>query len=152
MGLFDKIFKSTPSEVTYSPKSEGEAFIGICFACMAADGDVAEVEIDRFSQIIVFKKFIDNKKMIDQYKTAHMIHKKIGSKAMIDHAVSSITEERKATLFAIVMELVLSDGILDSGEREIAEYLSESLHLEEETAQKIIEVMLIKNKDNRIVV
>jgi len=79
MGLFSNIFKSTSSEFSYNPKTEAEAFMGILFACMAADGDVSDVEIDRMSQILMFKQFIDSKKIIEHYKTAHMAQKPIAA-------------------------------------------------------------------------
>jgi hypothetical protein len=50
----------------------------------------------------------------------------------------------------LVAELVLSDGIITESERVLLEYITSKLNLDEALATKIIEVILIKNKDNRI--
>jgi uncharacterized tellurite resistance protein B-like protein len=54
-------------------------------------------------------------------------------------------------LFALVIELLLADGFLGEKEKEILEYLTDLLKIESELAQKIVEVMLIKNKGNVII-
>jgi len=55
-------------------------------------------------------------------------------------------------VLALAAELILSDGIITVEEKELLEYLTLKLGIEEALASKIIEVMLIKNKDNRILV
>lgn len=152
MGLFDKLFNSTPSTVTYSPKNEQEAWIAIMYACMAADGDVSEAETDKMVRFLVFKTMFQGHNIVeDLYKPAMTAQKQIGSKAVIDSSTSLIGEDGKPTLFTLVMELLLADGILGDQEQEIVEYLSESLKLESALAQKVVEVMLIKNKGNVII-
>lgn len=152
MGLFDKVFSSTPTKVTYSPKNEQEACIGIMYACLATDGDVSDIEIEKLTSMIGFKQNFQGHDIVASYKTAMVTHKQVGSKAIIDSSVSKVSADNKPTLFAMIMELLLADGILADKEKEIAEYLSTSLQLDSNTAQKIIEVMLIKNKDNMVIV
>lgn len=152
MGLFDKLFNSNPSTVTYSPKNEQEAWVAIMYACIAADGDVSEAETDKMIQFFVFKTMFTGHDIIeDLYKPALTAQKQIGSKVVIDSSTSLISEDGKPTLFALVMELLLADGILGDQEQEIAEYLSESLQLESTLARNIVEVMLIKNKGNVVI-
>jgi uncharacterized tellurite resistance protein B-like protein len=152
MGLFDKLFNSNPSTVTYSPKSEQEAWVAIMYACIAADGDVSEAETDKMIQFLVYKSMFKGDNIIeDFYKPAMIAQKQIGSKLVIDSSTSLITDDDKPTLFALVMELLLADGILGDQEQEIVEYLSESLKLESTFAHKIVEVMLIKNKGNVVI-
>ncbi|HLP55281.1 MAG TPA: tellurite resistance TerB family protein [Fluviicola sp.] len=153
MGLFDKLFNSNPSTVTYTPKNEQEAWIAIMYACIAADGDVSEAETDKMIQFLVYKSMFKGDNIIENlYKPAMTAQKQIGSKAVIDSSTSLISDDGKPTLFALIMELLLADGILGDQEREIVEYLSESLKLESSLAQKIVEVMLIKNKGNVVIV
>lgn len=151
MGLFDKIFKSSGTGLTYTPKSEGEAFVAIVYACMSVDGEVSSAEIDVALRAMVFKNFINDKSIVETVKKIQGIQKQIGSQAIIDSSVSMVSENRKPTLFTMVMEVVLSDGILDQKEQQIAEYLAGALVLDEKLTEKIIEVMLIRNKDNVIV-
>jgi hypothetical protein len=153
MGLFDKLFNSTPSTVTYSPKNEQEAWVAIMYACIAADGDVSEAETDKMIQFLVYKSMFKGDNIIqDLYKPAMIAQKQIGSKLVIDSSTSLIGDDSKPTLFALVMELLLADGILGDQEKEIVHYLSESLKLDSTLAHKIVEVMLIKNKGNVVIV
>lgn len=148
MGLFDKLFSSASSEFSYSPKNEQEAMIAIMYSCIAADGNVSDAEIDKLIQLFVFKKPFKGHNLADYYKTITPAHKKIGSKDMINASVSKVSGGYRPMLFALVMELVLSDGIMDQKEQEIVEFLSKALSLDDYLASKIVEVILIKNKDN----
>lgn len=152
MGLFDKLFKATPNTVQYSPENEQEAMVAIMYGCMSVDGDVSDVEIDRLCQMVTFKTYFKGVSLVSYYKGAMLVHKKIGSQGLIDASVLKVKAENRATLFAMVMDLLLSDGVLEQKEQEIAEYLSEKLTLESPLATKIVEVILIRNKDNVVIV
>lgn len=150
MGLFDKFFNSQPSKVIFKPETEQEAWTAILYACMAIDGDVSDPEIDSLSQMLIRKSFIDSEDLVSDYKLAMAAHKNMGSKLLIDSSISMVSNDRKPTLFALSLELLLSDGILSDEEKGIIEYLSTALGINEEIASKIIEVILIKNKENLI--
>ncbi|MGV3588564.1 MAG: TerB family tellurite resistance protein [Adhaeribacter sp.] len=150
MGLFDKLFNSAQAQITYSPKSEQEAWIAVMYGCIAVDGDVSDAEINKLTQTVVFKTLFNNHKIVDSYRTAMSMHKQIGSKQLIDSSVSKVSPDNKPTLFALALELLLADGILEDKEKEIIEYLATALNLDTELAGKIIEVTLIKNKGNAI--
>lgn len=154
MGIFDKLFNSnlSTSTVSYSPKNEQEAWVAIMYSCMATDGDVSEIEINKLANFLVFKTMFKGHNIVeDLYKPAMHTQKQIGSKEVIDSSVSSITDGNKPTLFALVMEILLADGVLGPEEQEIAEYLTNALNLNLEMAQKIVEVMLIKNQGNIVI-
>lgn len=146
MGLFDKLFSTAPSQITYSPKNEQEATMAIMYACMATDGDVSDIEIDTLARLVGLKKNFQGHDIVAYHKTVLLTHQQIGSKNLIDSSVNAIPIETKPTIFAMVMEILLADGILAEKEREIAEYLASKFSLDEELSQKIVEVILIKNK------
>ena len=148
MGLFDKIFSSNKTEFKYSPLTEQEAWVAVIYGCMAVDGEVSDSEIDKFVNLISFKQQFINFNIVDLYRTAAFAHRQIGSKGLIESSASKISNDYKPTVFAIVMELLLADGILQNKEQEIAEYLSDALQLQADLAQKIVEVILIKMKGN----
>ena len=150
MGLFDKIFKANTVAFSYTPKSEQEAWIAIMYGCIAVDGEVSESEVDALLRLVVFKSLFENHDIKSSYVNALSAYKQIGSKGLIDSSSAKVGSD-KATLFALVMELLLADGVLGSKEEEIAEYLTTSLSLDADLAQKIVEVMLIKNKGNIVV-
>jgi len=150
MGLFDKFFNSPQVQITYSPKTEQEAWIAVMYGCIAVDGDVSDAEINKLTQTVVFKTMFKTHNIVDSYKAAMTMHKQIGSKQLIDSSVSKISGDNKATLFALALELLLADGILADKEKEIIEYLATALNLDTDLAGKIVEVTLIKNKGNAI--
>ena len=152
MGIFDTLFQSTPSTITYAPQSEQEAWVSIMYSCMAADGEISDTEIDKLCELLVVKTLFHNQDLADHYQNSMLAHKQIGSKTLIDSSVSMILESNKPTLFTLTMELLLADGILGAKEKEIAEYLTDALALNPEIAKKIVEIMLIRNTGNFVIV
>ncbi|NBB26730.1 tellurite resistance TerB family protein [Cellulophaga sp. BC115SP] len=151
MGIFDKFFKNASSEskFVYTPKSEQEAWVAILYACAGAEGNVSDVEIEKISSVVVLKTLFNPYKtqlVPTLFKPVIDAFKQVGSKALIDSSAPLIADENKATLFCLVFDLLLADGTLGEGEKEIAEYLIEKLNLDSGIAEKIIEVLLIKNK------
>jgi uncharacterized tellurite resistance protein B-like protein len=148
MGLFDKLFNSPQTQVVYSPKNEQEAWVAIMYGCIAVDGDVSDAEIDQLVRTLVLKTLFNGHKVVDYYSTAMKFHKQIGSKGLIDNCAAKVSADNKATLFALIVELLLADGILAEKEKEIIDYLSTALSIDSELAYKIVEVILIKMKGN----
>jgi hypothetical protein len=148
MGLFDKIFGS--SKTTYTPQNKQEAIFAVMYACMATDGEVSQVEIDVLCRLLVYKQDFAGHDIPAYHRVVAPIHIEVGSKVIIDSSVSVIPAEDKPTLFAMVMELLLADGVLGPNEQEIAAYLAEKLPLDLGLTQKIVDVILIKNKGNVI--
>jgi uncharacterized tellurite resistance protein B-like protein len=148
MGLFDRIFSAQTTQINYSPSNQQEAAIAIMYSCMAVDGNVSDVETDRLLQFAVFKEQFNNHPIVDYFKKAAFSQRTLGSRSIIETSAPWIDSKFAPTLFCMIMDLALSDGILDEKEKEIAEFLSSALKLDEELASKIVEVMLIKNEGN----
>lgn len=152
MGIFDTLFISAPSAITYAPQSEQEAWVAIMYACMAADGEISDIEIDKLCELLVVKTLFHNKDIAEYYQPVMLAHKHVGSKLLIDNSISMIHEDYKPTLFALTMDILLADGILGEYEKDIAQYLTTALTLDSETAKKIVEIMLIRNNGNFVIV
>ena len=150
MGLFDKLFSAPSQPTAYVPSNEMEAWLGIMHSCMAADGDVSEAEISRMANLIVYKQQFKLQDFKTQYSAVLNMHKRVGGKAMIDACAPHVSADYRETLLAIVCELILADGVIDKEEKELAEYITEKLGISAENAMKIVEVMLIKNKGNKV--
>ncbi len=60
-------------------------------------------------------------------------------------------DENKATLFAMAADLMLSDGSMDAMEKEVLDYISSVINISIGIKEKIIDVVLIKNKGNRMI-
>jgi uncharacterized tellurite resistance protein B-like protein len=156
MGLFDKLFSAPSAQESndnkYTPLNDYEAWVGILYACASADGDVSDVEIDVLSRLLVFKQKFSSIEIAPFYKIAFQIKSELGTQKLIEGCASVIKPEDKPTVFAMATELVLADGILGETEKNLLETLSQLFQLEVDLASKIIEVLLIKNKGNRILV
>lgn len=152
MGISDTLFESTPSTIIYAPQNEQEAWVSIMYACMAVDGEISDIEIDKMCELLIGKKIFHNKDIADYYQPVMKAHNLAGSRSMIDNSVSLIEETNRPTLFTLTMEILLADGILGENEIKIAEYLSTALKLEHDLAKKIVDVMLIKNAGNFVIV
>lgn len=153
MGLFDKIHSSTSftsKNEGYTPLSDYEAWVAILYAAISVDGEVSDVEIDAMARLLLFKNKFLNIDIIPFYKNALQAKSKFGTQHIIDNSALIIKEDDKQTVLALVAELILSDGIITDKEKELIEYITTKLNINEATAAKIIEVILIKNKDNRI--
>ena len=144
MGVFDKFFNLGSSIQTYSPKSEQEAWIAIMYASMEIDGYISETEIRKLFQILGQQNLFKNKHIADYYQPAMLAHRKVGSKKIIDCSIPFIQNHNKPVLFALIMQLLLADGILGKTEKEIARYLTHVFDLELSEVRQVISDMLGK--------
>lgn len=151
MGLFDRLFNSnTYAKNGYTPKSEHEAWVAILYACIAVDGDTSDAENDTLVRLVMFKERFDDVDIVALYKIAMEVKRQTGAQYIIDQSAPLIKTDDRPTLFAMATELVLADGIIADDEKELLEYVAVKLNLDIKVATNIIDVILIKNKGNRI--
>ena len=146
MGLFDKIFKEAPEETKLTQQ---EAFAGIAVAMAGADGSISASEWDGIVTYIRRLRIYDNfsgpafDKLFDKL---FKILKKDGPGALVTASAEGLSDDMKLTAFACAVDIALADGVLEDEEKEIINQLAEALHIPEQIAVSIIEVMIIKNK------
>ncbi|WP_242917754.1 tellurite resistance TerB family protein [Pontibacter liquoris] len=138
---------ATPSQA-YVPQNEQEAWIAIMQACIAVDDHVADEELDVLAQTLATKKLFEGHDIMAYSRTVFYAHAQYGSKVLIDNSVDKIAPENRATLFALTIQLVLSDCVITDQEKELITYLYSALELEADLAQKIVSTILIMNKGN----
>lgn len=153
MALFTK-FTQKPgrkSELSYIPESDYEAWIGILYACVSADGDDSDAEIESLSRMIAFKQKFSRIDILPLYEKVEKITEEIGGKQLVESCAKMVEKGDKSTLFAMAVEIVLADGVLADEEEKIIEFIAQELEIASELVDKIVEVMLIRNKGNVIV-
>lgn len=150
MGIFDRFKKAMEKEYQYIPGNECEAWVGILYSCIIADGEIVKVEENTLSLMLVNKKKFEEVDVAKLYRNVAEAQHKIGGAGIIDACVPFIKEEEKATIFCLSVELVLADGILDEDEEKLIEYIAEKLQIDETLVDRIVEVMLIRNKGNHV--
>lgn len=147
MGLFDKISNARQQrETTLGP---AEAFAAIALIGLAADGYAADTEVQSLltalSRMQLFRSYPEDvmRKMFDRLLT---ILQRQGADTLLGAALASLPHELQETAFAVTTDIVLADGEVTEEEEDFLEQLYRALEISEETAVKIIDVMLIKNR------
>ncbi|MEC4891877.1 MAG: tellurite resistance TerB family protein [Oscillatoria sp. PMC 1051.18] len=149
MGLFDNFRQSgkmAQSQVTLGP---AEAFVAIVLIVVAADGYLAQDEIILLNTVLrrmqMFRSYSGDvmQRMFDKLSG---ILRREGSEVLFNAAIASLPHDLYDTTFAIATDLVLADGNVSKEEEALLGSLSRALSIPQATVDKILEVMLIKNK------
>jgi len=153
MGLFDNLFKlpAQPALTIYKPSTEHEAWCAVLIGVMSADGEISDQETDLVMHQLVYKKKFEGVDIIYHYKNAFYANSKFGGKAIIEEASKIISEEYKATLFAMVTEIIMIDGDIQESEKKILEFVAQSLLIDDVTAEKIVSVFNIRFYGNVVI-
>lgn len=147
MGRFDKL--SSGRQQNQTTLGPAEAFAAIALIAVAADGYAADAElqsiITSLSRMQLFRSYPGDviRKMFDRLLS---LLQRQGADNLLAAALASLPHELQETAFAVTTDIVLSDGEVTQEEEEFLNQLYRALELSEETALKIIDVMLIKNR------
>ncbi|HEX8327285.1 MAG TPA: tellurite resistance TerB family protein [Hymenobacter sp.] len=146
MGLFDKMFAG--SAVQNNPFTEPrEAFFAILYACMSADGNVDDDEINALVVLTQQKALFRGVNVLDLYRRIAPKVISLGArKETVTLAAPHVPQDLRATLFANCVDFAAADGIVGAAEQVMLEQLAQALALDEQESRTIIEVILIKNK------
>lgn len=147
MSLFNKTALShQQSQTVLNP---AEAFATITLIAIAADGYFADSEVQALSTLLnrmqLFRSYPGDvlRKMFDRLMN---LLNRYGTDALTKLAVTSLPHDLKPTAFAMAADIVLADGEVTEDEEEFLNSLYSSLEISQETAIKIIDVMIIKNR------
>lgn len=137
---------SNQSQTVMSP---AEAFAAITLISIGIDGYVSNEEVtsllSSLNRMHTFRSYSLDvlKRMFDRLLS---MSQKIGNNQLLQIAVASLPHELHETAFAIATDLILADGEVTSDEENLLGTLYKALNISEAVANKIIDVMLIKNK------
>lgn len=137
---------------TFVPANEQEAWIAVFFAVMAADKVLSAIEVNTVSRYIVLKELFVDYNVEASYEKVMRAQQQMTSKLMIDAATPGISEDNRKTVMAIACDIVMADGILSQEENQLLTYLGSALSLNVEDLTRIVDVIFIKNKGNKVVV
>ena len=144
MGLFDKF---TSAKAVASFDNEQDAYAAIMFAVMASDGEISRDEVTNTIATITSKKLFAGREADEVHlKVVQNLKKFKSIDELLQAAITKISPEQKEPLFATLVDMVLTDGVVNLKEQQILEKLQESLSINNDLATKIIEVLLIKNR------
>lgn len=147
MGLFDKI--SGGRRQTETALGPAESFAAIALIAVAADGYITDSEGQSIgttlSRMQMFRSYPNDvmKRMLDKLLS---ILQRQGVEVLFNAAMAGLPHDLKETAFAVATDIVLADGDVTEEEENLLNDLYRALDIPEETAVKIIDVMMIKNK------
>jgi uncharacterized tellurite resistance protein B-like protein len=146
MGLFDKVFSS--SAVQTNPFTDSrDAFFAILYACMSADGNVDDEEINALVVLSQQKAFFRGYDIAGIYRRIVPKVLALGDvKQAVTLAAPQIPVELRETLFATCVDFSASDGLVGAAEQRMLENLQQALELDAQRCMTIIEIIMIKNK------
>jgi uncharacterized tellurite resistance protein B-like protein len=147
MSLSDK-FEEKNNIAENTVISELDAWVGILYSCISADIQIKDSETASLSKLLHSKEKFVGVDIAPLYAKAFNLKMELGSLKYIAACCEVIGEEDKETVFALALEILLSDGLLGDEEKSTIEVLSKQLKLDAGMTSKIIEVIFLKNKGN----
>lgn len=145
MGLFDKVL-GKDGEIKLDKK---EGFAAVAVAAVASDGDVSPEEVQRIAiDLMTLKTFrkADLRDLANILNKVAGLAKKRGIGPVLQAAKASLNPDELAAGFFVAVDLVLADGVVEENEKKFLEELQRTIGMDDATATKIAEVVVIKNK------
>jgi hypothetical protein len=147
MSMIDRAMREVQQPaVTALELSVPEALAAVLVCAVSVDGVVKVEESTRLQGIVsgtrLFRQAGDARPM----DRAIALLNEHGMEPVLSLAAHALPPELRATAFALATDLVLSDGRADAAEKAFIDVLQHALEIDDATALKIIEVMLIRNR------
>lgn len=146
MGLFDKVLGKESGAIKLS---KPEAFAAVAVTTVASDGNISPEEIQRtvinLSTIQLFRKY-DLRDMSNTLNKMAGLLSRRGPAPIIEAVKATLSQEHLETAFFVAADLALADGIVEAEEKKFLEELQRNFQIDEATALKIVDVVLIKNR------
>lgn len=142
-------FSATKAPSSADTFNKQEAFLAIALATSAADGQIVEAEAKGiFAYLLQMRIFegYNEKQMSDLLKKLVTILNNEGVGGLVAIAKSSLPDELRETAFVCATDIALADGVIEDNEKKLLEELQQVLGISDEIGQKILQVMMIKNR------
>ena len=145
MGIFEKVLQEQPAEsITLTPQ---QAFVAIVVSSVNADGGISPEEAARVNQVFGATRLFRASGESLQPVIAEVMSliQRYGPDSVVALAARELPPELHGPAFALAVDLVLADGQAGPQERKFIDTLQALLHIPEQDAIKVVEVMLVKN-------
>ncbi len=144
MGLFEK----RQAEATNEPLTPAEAFAGIAVCAMYSDGVLVEEEAEllgeTLSRMDLYAQF-DASQMRALFLKLHTLASTKGEEALLTQSAARVPENLRPTAFFVAADIALADGEVGEEEDAFLERIQQALKVDDDTADKIVDVVVIKN-------
>ncbi len=147
MSVLDKVLQGhTPEthEVTLR-----EAAATVLAAAVVVDGALAPEEVLRLrSQLSSMRLYsgVEPEHVQHLLDAAFASVERQGVEALLPSCAAVVPDDLRAPLFALAVELVFADGRIAEREKRFVDALQAALDIADDTATKIVEVLLLKGR------
>ena len=125
-----------------------DAYIAVLLAAMDASGHTSADEAERAHHIIWSTRRFrdrDGAEIDERIERVRALMAEQGTAPVLDASASAIPDRLRPAVFAVAADLVLVDGRLERLESEFLRRLAGTLDLDAAAADRILEVIRIKN-------
>jgi tellurite resistance protein len=126
-----------------------EAVAAVLVAAVSADGIFSVEEANRLNNVLSTSRLFQQAVRagdVNVVERALNVLTERGLAPVLEACGAVVPPELRATVFAIATDLVLADGCIRGREKAFVDQLQAALEVDETTALKIVEVLLIKNR------
>jgi tellurite resistance protein len=146
VGLFDKVLVKDTSNISLNKQ---DAFSAVAIAAVASDGDISPDEVQRtainLASVKLFRSY-DIRDLSNSLNKVSGLIKRRGPGPVLQAAKASLNQEQLTSAFFVAADLVLSDGVVEEAEKKFLEELQKTLQVDDDTALKIVDVAVLKNR------
>ncbi|AFY99549.1 tellurite resistance TerB family protein [Calothrix sp. PCC 6303] len=146
MALFDNEFSNNTVREVFSP---AEAFAAIALLAVGSDGYPSDEETKKVSMALSWTKLFStySTEVVDQIleKLLKILHRE-GFNTLFETAKESLSFELRESAFAVAADIMLMNDAITQDEQGFLKDLYHYLGLNEQVANQIIDVMLMKNR------
>jgi uncharacterized membrane protein YebE (DUF533 family) len=151
MSLIDRAIQDLQVPASTQPVTVSlpEAFAAVLVAAISADGRFGVDEANRLQTVLSTSRLFEQAVQahdVDVVERALNLLTDRGVSPVLDACGAAIPPELRATVFAVAADLVLADARIDRREKAFVDHLQAALKVDDATALKIVEVLIIKNR------
>jgi hypothetical protein len=115
-----------------SIQSENEAIVAILISAIAIDDELSEFEIDKVSNALGLCIKFKGLELKETFRKVLTLKNEYGSVELIRMSVPYVEEPFMKTLYAIVCDILCSDGNTSDTDIQLMAFVASELHLPEE--------------------
>jgi hypothetical protein len=148
MGIFERVMQEHDPSLQSLALTTPQAFAALVLGALNADGRGAPEETLRINELFNSTRlFRQPSAEPAQAILEHVLElfETHGLGPVVTAAAKALPSELRGPVFAIAADLVMADGQATGEERKFIDGLQGLLQVPDETAMKIVEVILIKN-------
>lgn len=150
MSVIDRAMREQSARETQLPAMTlREAGVALLVASVASDGAVTSEEATRVNMLISSMNLYRQAPREHLQQLIEAATVRVSSSeplGLLAECAAVIPDELRAPLFALAVELVFADRRVSEREKEFVDALQSALRIEDQTALKIVEVLLLKSR------